>query len=60
MTSKEIFDLLRQNSSNDTEFLEVLAHFLSVCAGDLKIDGSKHDVYDAVKCLNLAAGHEED
>lgn len=60
MTSKEIFDLLRNNSSNDTEFMEVLSLFLSTCASDLKIEGSKHDVYDAADCLMKAAGHPAD
>ena len=60
MTSKELFNLLRQNSSNDDEFLEVLAMMLSEVAGCLKISGSKNDVYDAATALNLAAGHMED
>ena len=60
MTSKELFNLLRQNSSSDDEFLEVLAMMLSEVAGSLEISGSKNDVHDAAQALNLAAGHMED
>ena len=60
MSSKELFNQLRNASSNDNEFLEVLALFLSGIAGELKIEGSKHDVYDAAECLNKAAGHGGD
>jgi hypothetical protein len=60
MTSKEIFDLLRQTSSNDDEFLEVLCEMLGSVAGQLQISGSKNDVYDAAECLMKAAGHGVD
>jgi hypothetical protein len=60
MTSNELFDLLRQTSSNDDEFLEVLSERLASVSGQLKISGSKNDVIDAVDCLIRAAGHGVD
>jgi hypothetical protein len=57
MNSKELFDLLRQSSSNDDEFLEVLSERLASISGDLKISGSKNDVMDAAEALLAAAGH---
>jgi hypothetical protein len=60
MNSKELFDLLRQSSSNDDEFLEVLSERLASISGDLKISGSKNDVMDAAEALLAAAGSKED
>lgn len=57
MNSNELFDLLRKSSSNDDEFLEVLAERLASVSGQLNISGSKNDVMDAVEALLVAAGH---
>jgi hypothetical protein len=60
MSSRELFLQLRGKCSSDDQFCEMLAHMLSEVAGTLQVTGSKHDIYDAIGSLLLAAGSKEE
>jgi hypothetical protein len=59
-TSQETLDRLMGNAENDDAFLLQLTTFLSANASTMNISGSKHDIYDAVNRLLIAAGQEVD
>lgn len=60
MSGRELFFKLRGECSSDDQFCEMLAHMLSGVADTLQVSGSKHDIYDAIGSLLLAAGSKEE